>query len=130
MLSRAEMAMLLQTSDVGVSPSEHDGTPNTLLESMAAGAFPICGDIESVREWITDGVNGKMRRPSDPEGFAEAILSALADTALRASTSERNRRIVQERAEYISCMRQAEKFYENLLNRPEVSTGAFSGRPE
>ena len=129
-LSRAEMFALLRTSDIMFSPSEHDGTPNTLLESMAAGAFPICGDIESVREWITDGVNGKLRRPSDPEGFAEAILSALADTALRASASERNRRIVQERAEYISCMRRAEKLYESLLSRPGVPTGAFSGTPE
>jgi glycosyltransferase involved in cell wall biosynthesis len=130
MLSRGEMAMLLQASDIVVSPSEHDGTPNTLLESMAAGAFPICGDIESVREWITDGVNGKLRQPSDPDGFAEAILSALADPALRASASERNRQIVQERAEYTSCMQRAEKFYENLLRRPEVQTGAFSGISE
>jgi len=129
-LSRAEMFALLKTSDIMVSPSEHDGTPNTLLESMTAGAFPICGDIESVREWITDGVNGKLRRASDPEGFAEAILSALADTALRASAAEKNRRIVQERAEYSSCMQRAEKLYENLLSRPEVPTGAFSGKPE
>jgi glycosyltransferase involved in cell wall biosynthesis len=129
-LSRADMFALLQTSDIMISPSEHDGTPNTLLESMAAGAFPICGDIESVREWITDGVNGKLRQPSDPGGFAEAILSALADPALRASASERNRQIVQKRAEYTSCMQRAEKFYENLLSRPEVPTGAFSGIPE
>jgi glycosyltransferase involved in cell wall biosynthesis len=125
-LSRAEMFALLSTSDIMVSPSEHDGTPNTLLESMAAGAFPICGDIESVREWITDGVNGKLRRASDSEGFAEAILSALADTVLRVAAAERNKGIVQERAEYASCMRRAEKFYENLLSRPEVPTGAFS----
>jgi glycosyltransferase involved in cell wall biosynthesis len=124
-----DMATLLRMSQIAVSPSEHDGTPNTLLESMAAGAFPICGDIESVREWITDGVNGKLRQPSDPDGFAEAIQSALANPALRASASERNRQIVQERAEYTSCMQRAEKFYENLLSRP-VQTGAFSGIPE
>jgi glycosyltransferase involved in cell wall biosynthesis len=123
MLSRSDMFALLRTSDIMVSPSEHDGTPNTLLESMAAGALPICGDIESVREWITDGVNGKLRLASDPEAFAEAILSALADNALRASAAEVNRRIVQERAEYTSCMQRAEKLYERLARRAQVSTG-------
>ena len=128
-LTPADMATLMRISQIAVSPSEHDGTPNTLLESMAAGAFPICGDIESVREWITDGVNGKLRQPSDPEGFAEAILSTLADARLRASAAERNWRIVQERAEYSSCMQKAERFYESLLSRPEVPTDAFSGTP-
>jgi glycosyltransferase involved in cell wall biosynthesis len=125
-ISRAEMFALLRTSDVVISPSEHDGTPNTLLESMAAGAFPICGDIESVREWITDGENGKLRRASDPAGFAEAILSALADPALRASAAEKNQRIVQERAEYFSCMKKAEKLYESLVARTEVPANEFS----
>jgi glycosyltransferase involved in cell wall biosynthesis len=126
-LTRRELAMLMRTSEVAISPSEHDGTPNTLLESMAAGAFPICGDIESVREWITDDVNGKLRQPSDPEAFAEAILSALADNSLRASARQRNRQIIQERAEYTSCMRQAERFYEKLLSNSELAAASFPG---
>lgn len=44
------MAYLFRLADVTVSLSEDDGTPNTLLEAVACGCFPIAGDIESVRE--------------------------------------------------------------------------------
>ena len=123
-LSRTEMATLLRTSDVVVSASEHDGTPNTLLESMAAGAFPIVGNIESVREWIIDGVNGSLQDPSDARGFSEAILSAIADRVLRSSAAVKNRQIIEERAEYASTMTKAERFYERVICRSEIHSAS------
>jgi glycosyltransferase involved in cell wall biosynthesis len=119
-LSRHEMAALLRTSDVMISPSEHDGTPNTLLESMTAGAFPVVGDIESVAEWIQNGVNGSLEPPSDPNRFAEAILNAIANPALRQSAAVINRRVVEERAEYGSCMAKAETFYHRLFHKSQM----------
>jgi len=121
-LSRTEMAMLLQTSDVMVSPSEHDGTPNTLLESMAAGAFPVVGDIESVREWITEGMNGSLRKPSDAGGFSDAILDALDNSPLRVSAALKNRQLIEERAEYGSSMEKAERFYRRLICKSEMNS--------
>jgi len=123
-LSRTEMALLLRTSDVVVSASEHDGTPNTLLESMAAGAFPIAGNIESVREWIIDGVNGSLRDPSDAQGFSEAILSVVADGELRLSAAVKNRQLIEDRAEYGSTMAKAERFYERLICTSEIHTAS------
>ena len=49
-----------------VSPSTHDGTPNTLLEGMACGSFPIVGDLESLREWIEPGLTGSWWIPTTP----------------------------------------------------------------
>ena len=123
-LSRTEMAMLLRTSDVVVSASEHDGTPNSLLESMAAGAFPIVGNIESVREWITDGINGSLRDPSDAWGFSEAILSAVADRELRLSAAMKNKQLIEDRAEYGSTMAKAERFYEQLICKSEIHSAS------
>ncbi len=40
-----QMADWFRRCRVVVSPSTHDGTPNTLLEGMACGCFPIAGDI-------------------------------------------------------------------------------------
>jgi glycosyltransferase involved in cell wall biosynthesis len=121
-LSRQDMAALLRISQVAVSPSEHDGTPNTLLETMAAGAFPISGDIESIREWITDGVNGTLIDPSDAQGFSHAIVAAIEDPQLRTKAADQNRKIIEDRAEYDSCMDRAEHFYSLFLGRPELST--------
>jgi glycosyltransferase involved in cell wall biosynthesis len=120
-LPRVEMAALLRTSDIMVSPSEHDGTPNTLLESMATGSFPIVGDIESVREWITDGINGSLRPPADSVQFSDAILSAIADRHLRDSAARINRHLIEERAEYTACMKKAEDFYYQLARKPELT---------
>jgi glycosyltransferase involved in cell wall biosynthesis len=60
-----------------VSPNIHDGTPNSLLEGIACGCFPIAGDLESIREWITHGKNGLLVDPNNAQSIADAILIAL-----------------------------------------------------
>ncbi|GIW50668.1 MAG: hypothetical protein KatS3mg081_0023 [Gemmatimonadales bacterium] len=110
-----EMAELFRLAHVVVSPSEHDGTPNTLLEAMACGCFPIAGDIESIREWITHGVNGLLCDPNDPQSLAQAVLQALDDTELRQNAREYNLRLITERADYREVMTKAEQFYREVL---------------
>lgn len=112
---RDKIANLFRLADVSVSPSEHDGTPNTLLEAMACGAFPVAGDIESIREWIQDGVNGILCDPGSPESLARAMLKALNDPELRREAAGRNQKIIAERAEYGIVMRRAEEFYGTLI---------------
>lgn len=114
-VSRAEMADLFRLATVTVSPSDHDGTPNTLLESMACGAFPVAGNIESVREWLEDGVNGLLCDQRSPESLASAILRALDDSELRAKAAVHNQRLVAERAEHEKVMARAEAFYLQVM---------------
>jgi glycosyltransferase involved in cell wall biosynthesis len=71
--TRTEMGALFRQAQVVVSPSTHDGTPNTLLEAMACGCTPVAGDLDSIREWITPGINGLLVDPGDPQELAEAI---------------------------------------------------------
>ena len=112
---RKEMAALFQNAQVVVSPSTHDGTPNTLLEAMACGCFPVVGDIESLREWITPGVNGLLVDPTDPKGLADAICEGLQNPHLRARSKERNAHIIAERADYRRVMASAEAFYDTIM---------------
>lgn len=114
-LSRCEMADIFRKAQVVVSPSLHDGTPNTLLEAMACGCFPVAGDIESLREWIRPGENGWLFNPNDPHALAQPVLSALQDSGLRAQARQINARLIQEKAEYGRVMAQAEGFYRLLL---------------
>ena len=113
--SRAQMADLFRQAQVVLSITTHDGTPNTLLEALACGSFPIAGDLESLREWITPGVNGLLVDPGDPAALAEAILLALDQPELRVQVRAVNLRLVQERAEYGAVMRQAEAFCRGLI---------------
>jgi glycosyltransferase involved in cell wall biosynthesis len=105
------MADLFRLACVTVSPSLHDGTPNTLLEAMACGCFPVAGDIESVREWITDGVNGLLCDPTDADALGRALIRALGDRQLRESARPHNARLIAERADYDKIMKQAEELY-------------------
>jgi glycosyltransferase involved in cell wall biosynthesis len=109
------MADLFRKAQVVVSPSTHDGTPNTLLEAMACGCFPVAGDLESIREWITPGVNGLLIDPDDAQALAEAILLALERPDLRKRAVQANIELVAHRAQYGKVMREAELFYKDLI---------------
>jgi len=110
-----EMAEIYRGAQVLVSPSIHDGTPNTLLEGMACGCFPIAGDLESIREWITDGVNGLLVDPGDPHALAVAIVKAVKNKDLRFQAAGQNRTIIAGRAEYARSMARVEEFYLKVM---------------
>lgn len=111
LLSQAEMAEAFRLTHVSVSPSEHDGTPNSLLEAMASGSYPVVGDLDSIREWIEPGVNGSLVKPADPHELAKAVVTAIQQPELRWKAAERNVEIIAERAEYRQVMKTASTFY-------------------
>jgi glycosyltransferase involved in cell wall biosynthesis len=113
--TRQQMAEWFRRSQVAVSPSTHDGTPNTLLEAMACGVFPIAGDLESLREWIKPGSNGLLFDPDNPRQLADAVLQAMQQPDLRHRAREINTRLVAERAEYKLVMSRAADFYQTLI---------------
>jgi len=119
---REQMAELFRLASVAVSPSLHDGTPNTLLEALACGCFPVAGDIESVREWIIDGDNGLLCDPTSSQSLAHAMIRAVQDTQLRERAREYNLRLVAERADYGNVMLKAEEFYRTVIqcSRPAI----------
>lgn len=115
-LSAPDFADLYRRAQVMVSPTDHDGTPNSLLEAMACGVFPVCGNIESIREWILNGDNGLLADPHDADALAAAILAALANPALRQSAARKNVAVIAERAEFTTNMRKVEEFYTTIAN--------------
>ena len=115
-LPHAQMAAVFRRAQVVVSPSIHDGTPNSLLEGMACGCFPIAGNLDSIREWITSGKNGILTDATDPQQLANAMLEGLENRNMRDQATGLNQRIISERADYVRCMRLVEKFYSKLIS--------------
>ena len=115
-LTETEMADLLRRTQVIVSPSVHDGTPNSLLEGMASGCLPVAGNLESIREWITPDRNGLLADATSAEDLADAVLEAISNKNLRLEAAGLNRNIVLERAEYTRCMRQVDMFYQRIIS--------------
>jgi hypothetical protein len=114
-LSQPDLWNLFKRAAMTVSVSVHDGTPNTLLEAMACGCFPVAGDLESLREWITPGVNGLLVEPTKPQALAEAVLAGLDQPELRQKAREINLDLIRQRAEVGLVRSQIEVFYRRLV---------------
>jgi glycosyltransferase involved in cell wall biosynthesis len=116
-LPQDKLWSLFHKSQISVSITSHDGTPNTLLEAMACSCFPIAGDIESLREWIVPGVNGFLVEPGSPWELANAIVAATINPALRLNAAEYNKELIKVKAEVGSVRNQLARFYEIFLGR-------------
>ena len=116
-LSQTDLWNLFLHSGVYVSVSSHDGTPNTLLEAMACGCLPVCGNIESIREWITSGENGLLVDPLDPQAVAKAIVEACQDKVLQEKSKQLNREIIRNKAEVTVVRRKVESFYKDFFHK-------------
>jgi glycosyltransferase involved in cell wall biosynthesis len=113
-LNQEQMWALFKKARVFVSPSIHDGTPNSLLEAMACGCFPVVGNIESMQEWVSPGVNGLLVDAASPRAVADGIIAALDNPALCAAAKKQNALIIAERAAYRRCMAMTETFYRKV----------------
>src|SRR6185437_14929362 len=96
---RKDLARLIASSDATVSPTLHDGTPNSLLEAMACGCVPVAGDLDSVREWITHAQNGLLCDVTSPASIASAVIRVLNDANFRERARVINRKLIEARAE-------------------------------
>jgi glycosyltransferase involved in cell wall biosynthesis len=116
-MSHPKMAETFRRAQIVASPSIHDGTPNSLLEGLACGCFPVAGDLESIHEWITPGKNGLLFDPIYPQSMAEALLIAIENKNLREQAAGLNQSVIAARAEYGHNMKRAEEFYEEVVRR-------------
>ncbi len=113
-LSHSEMADAFRRAQIVASPSVHDGTPNTLLEGIACGCFPVAGELESIREWITPDKNGLLFDATNPRSIAEALISAIENKNLRDKAAGLNQNLIAARAEYGLNMQRVEEFYRRV----------------
>ena len=110
-LNQQQLWQLFSRAQVYVSLSSHDGTPNTFLEALACGCFPVVGDIESLREWLEPERTGLLVDPKDPQAAAQAILRALRHPELRERARQENIRVLKKRAEVNGVRKEARNFY-------------------
>lgn len=72
-LSHSQMNRFYNQLDIYAITSKHEGTPLPLLESMAAGCFPVCTDVGVVREVIDHRRNGWIVRSRTWQDFRAAF---------------------------------------------------------
>jgi glycosyltransferase involved in cell wall biosynthesis len=114
MLPQDELFAQMGQARVVIAPSLIDGTPNVMLEAMAAGALPILSPIDSIREWITDGENGLLAHALYPDQVAAAVRRALLDDELFEKAQRLNWEIVCQRADRRVVRREVLEYYQHL----------------
>jgi glycosyltransferase involved in cell wall biosynthesis len=70
-------------ADAFVLPSHSEGSPNVLLEAMAAGVPVVATAVGGVPEIVSSGKNALLVVRGDTVGLAFAVTQLLIDQALR-----------------------------------------------
>jgi glycosyltransferase involved in cell wall biosynthesis len=87
--SRHDIVDLLPGFDVFALSSRFEGLPIALLEAMATGLACVATRVGGVPEVVTDGRDGILVEPGDPDALATALGKLLGDENLRGDLGRR-----------------------------------------
>jgi glycosyltransferase involved in cell wall biosynthesis len=111
-----ELPMWFRAADAYISCAKSDGTSISLLEAMATGLPVVVTDIPSNREWVAEPESGWLAPSGSPEGLADRMLQVANLTPEERKTiSERNQRVVAERADWDKNFPRLLEMYERLV---------------
>lgn len=75
-ISHSRILELHAKSRISIGLSISDANSTSMLEAMAMGSFLIQSNTSAANEWITNGVNGFIVSPDDPEEISNMIKKA------------------------------------------------------
>jgi glycosyltransferase involved in cell wall biosynthesis len=91
-----DIAGLLSAADLAVFSSAHEGSPNGVLEAMAAGLPLAATDLPGIRAAVGASGTAFLSPPGDEQRMAANMLALLQDAGLRTRLGEYNRQRVQD----------------------------------
>ncbi len=87
-LSQAALAQAYRDASVFVLPSIEEGLALVILEAMASGLPVVVTPNTGAEDIITDGREGLLVPPGDPDALAQALLSLYEDDDRRIAMGE------------------------------------------
>jgi glycosyltransferase involved in cell wall biosynthesis len=115
-IQHQEMADYFRLADVTVSIPDTDGTPMTVLESMACGTPTVIGDLPDYdREYFENEKTTMMVDVRSPKLIAKSMLRLLNDKPLAEAISNEARRRVEETGSYEFQMGKMDDIYQSLV---------------
>ena len=115
-LPKLDVLALMKRARVMIAPSISDGTPISLLEAMIFGVLPIMSPLESIKEWVTDGENGLLVNPINPNQIADALQRALTDDQLFHKAQKINRKIINVKANRQDISTEVHAYYRRIVS--------------
>lgn len=122
-LEGIELASAFASADAFIFPSRTETLGLVLLEAMAAGCPVVAARSGGIPDIVTDGVNGYMFEPSDPQG---AILATkrLLEAKEEREQLRQNARLEAEKWGWAAATRQLQDYYRSVAEGNILSSAA------
>ena len=115
-IPNTKLPELLQESNFYLSMPITEGVSASLFEAMASNCYPIVTDIPGNQSWITHRKNGQLITIDDYKMLADELLWAFENREHRNTAVIKNRKFVEENADYNTNMEIIANKYHELIN--------------
>ncbi len=112
---RQDVPLLIAASDATILPSEREGLPRSIMESMALETPVLGSRIRGISELLSDDC-GILFEPGNIEQIATSI-EALASDPMRCQKIAKNARVKVEKYSLENVLKLHEEIYNQILNR-------------
>jgi glycosyltransferase involved in cell wall biosynthesis len=110
-LQGEELASAFASSDVFLFPSRTETLGLVLLEAMAAGCPVVAARSGGIPDIVTDGINGYLFEPEDPNGLLHATQRLL----LEPHVFKQNARQEAEKWSWSAATAQLQQYYDAAI---------------
>lgn len=107
---------LLQKSNFYISMPITEGVSASLFEAMASNCYPVVTNISGNKSWIKHRENGQLIAIDDYKMLAEEILWSFKNSEHRKAAVLKNRKFVEDNADYTINMKIIADKYHELIN--------------
>ena len=115
-IPNTKLPELLQQFNFYISMPITEGVSASLFEAMASNCYPVVTDIPGNQSWIKHRENGQLITIGDTEMLAEELLWAFENSEYRNTAVLKNRKFVEENADYNTNMEIIAHKYHELIN--------------
>jgi glycosyltransferase involved in cell wall biosynthesis len=119
-----DMALWYALASALVMPSHSEGSPNVLLEAMAAGLPVVATTVGGIPEIAAAGETALLVPPHNPQALARAICTIVNEPAAAAAMGQAGYRHAGERFSVASHYRSLIGVYERLTGVSAVTGNA------
>ncbi len=124
-----ELPAVYASAVLAVFPTFYENLPARVLEVLACGVPVVASEVGGIGEAVVSGTAGLLVPPGSPEALAEAILSVLRDSSLRARLGTQARRSVVERFTWTRAASETLASYRRALARAADGHGSAAAPP-
>lgn len=114
-INNNDLPKLLQESNLYISMPTTEGVSASLFEAMACGCYPVVTDLAGNRSWINHKENGSLIPSEDEKKLADEIVWAFQNVEIRQNAILKNRKFVEENANYAVNMKKIADAYHKLI---------------